>query len=397
MTSQSNAVDFAWTARISGISSDNIYRSRGGLQEYGTLLRMDMDFEINEQWGRRSLGFLAGGGWETIESDVSTTEDVYRYRLNAVLPWSSTGRIEGSAETSRETESPEPDDIDQGRLLTTRSEFGLSVGNRFARSSSYQAGIYQAKEEREDRDYNENSMILQWSDFLSPRRSINWLGRISSAEETILNTSWEEFYTIVTLSDQMRPIISMNYEIDFNEFSVDTTEGTKERSYRFGLQVRYEAEGISGWTYNSGMGIDHLVSSSGERSWEPRAEVSAQGPLSRTLEANGTISSFAELEDPLDFDTEWVRESRVEAGLDWNIYRTFLVTPFAAYLYQDFHNRDQLFSEDKTILYGVFTSWTPLSPWLLEFGGVVERRNSSDQLRDLEEKRLELRVATTYP
>jgi hypothetical protein len=219
---------------------------------------------------------------------------------------------------------------------------------------------------------------------------------MTRAEEIIEDSTWEEFYGVISITDQLGPVVSISYGIDFDTYHFENAEGERGRSYKIGGQVLHEAEGASGWTYSNRMGIDHLITSSGDRSWEPRAEVSASGPLTRTLEANATLSSLAELEDPLGADTGWTRNSQLEAGLIWNVFRTFSIEPAGMYLYQNVHNEDEVEREDKTLIFEVNTRWTPLEEWLLELRGVVERRNSTDSFRDLEERRLELNLVTTY-
>lgn len=397
MASELNAFDFSLTASTDATWSDNIYRNSPGLEESGSLITLEAILEVNEQWGRGSYSLLAGGGLETIDNGVSSTEEINSFRLEVILPVYTTSLVEGYAETSKGTETPEPGDIDQDRILTTYSEVGLIFATRFATASSYQAEIYQNTEESEDLDLKETNWDLQWSSNLDRRRSIFLQGRITTGEEAVADSSWDEFYAVMRLSDQIRPVALLSYEVDWNEFNSNLLGGTMESSYQVSLLVRYEAELVASWTYINELGIDHMVSYTGRRIWEPRAEISILGLLSRTVEANGTVLSAINIGDPLEAGTEWTRENRLEAGLNWNVLSTFSIAPRALYLLEDIHVENASDIEDRTFLYGVNTSWTPSSAWTVEFGGVIERRTSSDPLREMEESRLELSISTTYP
>jgi hypothetical protein len=396
MATESRGMDLTLTTRAGAVFSDNIHRDGSGFEENGSLLTQGAGINMSQESGRRSLNLSLDGGWETLDSKTRwSSEEVYRIDMNVGLPWSQTGRIEGTARTSRETGTPEVDDPDQGRLLTKHINTGLHISDEASAVTRWRIGADQRTEESTIRNLVETTTNFEWSRDFSRVSAVTLQGSNTRGDDDLELSSWKTNKASVVLNNRIKPNVTRSYRLFLEKSTVKEPDDLENESENVGVEIRYTSEKPDGLSYEIAIGFDHLKTPSDEKVVEPSAEVILSGPMSRTVIADGSIEYSLRIQDPLETETEWTRVGRFSAGLAWSATRYFLVLPGIEYIFEDIQGWETLDRTDQTIIAKLNTRWFPARTWAIALGVVLEERDSTENSFELSEGRLELNISTT--
>ncbi len=404
---RSLALDVSLTGRADYTVSDNIERAPVGSEVSGTIWARTVGLGLLQNWGPKSLNILVEGGWETVDATTSTTEEVNRLRMDARLPWSSTGALAVSLEQSRETVPPDPEELNQGRQLTDRSRAGINLASRTSPNSGWEADLSARIEEREDRDLMESVSAVTWSTALDKIYNIELGAGLTNGEDAILENSWVEDQFSVVLNRQLSASSSIGYRLQWDGSHIeeaDTGTGrSDQRSERIGAGATYQWQSSSLWQHVYGIHIDRVTTVSDEKYTEPRAQVSVSGGQLReaTLAVNATYGT--QLPDPLDDQATWSRNATFRTDISWAAARNLSLESAVSYRRSVFFLDDTLDREDVTTSAQVSMVWQPLE-LRLSFGltalsvgltALAEERHSSDETNDLNETRYGINLSGT--
>lgn len=397
MASSASGLDIAATARIGATVSDNINRYPSGFEESGSLLTQGVGIRVSGEEQRRSFLLSLDGGWETLESkSESSSEQIYRIDGSFNLPLTRTGRLEGTVGATRGTVTPDEDDPDQGRTLSKETRAGLLVGNDISVVSRWEAGVDARWEDREDLELEETSGRVQWWRDLSRIRTFSVEMSGLDGSDEFERTSWQGLSAALDLTERLSTSSSRTFRLDWEEMVLEEEDGSETTSWMVGLEAGYESQSGSGWSHEGSIGISRFDSSSGEETWEPSGSFSVEKNLSRTTVAEAGVDLRTRMRDPRDDEVEWIRQGRLTAGLMWTLSRKFSVGPRVSYLHEDITGREVPDREDQTLIARVDARWTPYTTWLMEFGVVVEKQESTDPAEELTENRVEIRASSLF-
>ena len=395
--SDSRGLDVSGAARAEIIGSDNIHRDNSELQESGSLLTQGVGVQLLEQRGRSSFSLSLEGGWETIESSTRpSTDEVYRLDLNARIPWSGTGRVEGSASTSRDMAVPDIEDLEQGRILVAASEVGLIVGDEKPAVSEWQVQIAESKEESVEQDQEETSADFQWSKAVSRVGTLSLEGGLADGKDDLQEESWRRYSGIVNMEVRVRAALTRSYDLIWEKITIEEADGIQNTSERLGFDVRHILQEASGWSFEGALGVDSVKTPSQNGTLGPRGEFIATGPLSRVVTAETTLGYSTRIQDPQDFEAEWTDTGIFSAVVTWDVSRAMQIRPAVEFSRAESFGQDIEDRLEETVILRVDARWTPSTTWFLEWGAVTEDRKSTLPTGDLSETRLELRASSTY-
>jgi hypothetical protein len=393
----SRAWDVNASARAEVIESDNIHRDNSELQENGSMLTQGVGVQLLEQQGRNSFSLSLEGGWETIESSTRPSSDeVYRIDLSARIPWSGTGRVEGSAAASRDTTAPDIEDLEQGRILVTASEVSLLIGDEKPAVSEWQVQLGERKEESAEQDQEEVTADFLWSRALSRIGTLSLEGGVDDGKDDFQLETWRRYTGAVNMEVRVRAALTRSYELIWEKITIEEDDGTQNTSERLGFDIRHVLQEASGWSFEGALGVDSVKTPSQDGTLGPRGEFVATGPLTRVITAETSLGYSTRIQDPQDFEAEWTDTAIFSAVVTWDVSRVFQVRPAVEF------SRAESFGEDiedrleETVILRMDARWTPSDTWFLEWGAVVEDRESTLATGDLSENRLELRAASIY-
>jgi hypothetical protein len=396
MAAELQAADLTWTTSAKVTSSDNIYRDGPGQEENGTLLTQGITGKVTQRWGRRTFSLLAGGGWETIQGNEVTSDENYRLELNASFPWSATGRLEASAQTSQQTATPDPGDQDQLRSLVNQSEIRLLVGNRISAVSQWQADVRRTKERSINVDDLQNSVSLQYSSRLSQTRSFSFQGNVDDGRDDESEFSWKGSSASITLSNNVERDITRSYDITWEEIVITDQDGVENSSDKLGLRVRFLIEKASGWSYETRLGLDSVQTESEDRIWDPAVGAVAKGPISRVVRAESEFEITTRIQDSRNIGEDRTRRGTARAELSWNASRVMTVIPEVRYQHEEIFTQGFQERIDELFLIIIGTEWTPTRAWLFELDAIFENNDSTDPTSELDENRVELTISSTW-
>ncbi|MDF1536358.1 MAG: hypothetical protein P1S46_07640 [bacterium] len=389
------ALDVSLTGRADYTASDNIERASAGSEISGTILTQTVGLEITEPWGPKTLDLLIEGGWETVEAATLNNEEISRFRLGAHLPWSSTGAADLSIETSRETVPPDPDELNQGRLLTDRSLAVINLVSRNSPISGWEIGLSARTEEREDRDLKESVSVLTMSTAIDRTHSIEWIVGLTDGEDAALGNSWVEDEASIALNRRLSASSSMVYRLRWDGSRIEEADTGIERSQRIGAGVTYRWQSSSQWQQEYGVFIDQVTTGNDERFTEPGVQVAVGGDLTR--EARLTVSANFEtrLPDPLSDQVTWSKNATLQTGVAWTAARNLSVEPVVFYRRTELFGDETVDRDDVTTSCQVSMIWQPGPRWSAGLTALSEVRNSSDEAYDLSENRIGINLSGT--
>ncbi len=396
MSNMAKAIDMRILARNRLTVSDNINRAPTGQETEGYLLTMEGDFNLLGDLGSGTVDFLVGGGTETLKSDDFSNADSYRFRLNVRFPWASTGYVEGSANSSEETEDPELADINQARLRTRRSNMSLAAGGRSMQTFQWQANVSAGTERRIDRDLEETRGDLGWDITLDRRHSLIFDVGYHQGMEAVEGDSWTGSSLTLNLTNQTDRLISTGYRIEWESLQLKKDDGTRELSDMVSIIAHYAVEMSSDWSFTGDMGMDGIKPIVGERRWEPRVDVRLESMTDRRVQFDGSLSISTSVQDPAEDQIAWTRDSQIQTGLEWGVARNYVVGPRVQYRYAELFGNGIADRTDKTLFFKIGTRWSPSRTWSLDVDVVSETIESSEPANDLAENRLDLRLSGIF-
>jgi hypothetical protein len=396
LVSTSNAMEVRFRANNMLTVSDNIHRAPSGLEMSGSRLIMQGDLNLSGDLGAGSVDLDVGGGWETLKNGGSSDSDNYNFQLNVDIPWSDTGYLRGMASTADETEEPEITDISQVRVRTRTSELGLEIGKRATPTFSWRTALNNRTESRFDRDLDESRAELGWDISLDRKRQLTLDVGFENGTEDVDEDSWTGSSLSIDIRRRSDRVTTGGYRLEWEDQDLEKSNGTNERSDMVSAIAYYELKMSSGWSFTSELGVDGIKPIVDERSWEPRAEVRLSSALNRRVQLDGSLSTFSTIQDPLEDQVSWTRDSQVRAGLAWSVSRTYTVEPSVQFRYAELFGNGIPDRTDETFILRVGTRWIPARNWSVSLNGHTEERTSSQGSFDLSESRLELNFSGTF-
>ena len=392
----SKAMEVRFTARNMITVSDNIDRAPSGFEASGSLLILQGDLNLSGDLGSGSVDLGVGGGWETLDNGGASDTDNFNFRLNVNIPWSGTGYIEASASTSDATEEPEITDISQVRVRTRKSGMRLEVGKQRSPTFSWRTGLSNRTERRFDRDLNESRAELGWDLELDRRRSLAVDVDFEEGTEDFDGNTWTGSSVSVDFKKRPDRITSRGYRLTWEGQKLEQANGTSEWSDKVSGVVYYERELSSGWSFSSDLGVGGVKTPAGERRWDPQGVLALASTPGRRFRVSSTISSSSTIQDPVEDQVSWTRDSQLRAGLVWSVSRTYTVEPSAQFRYAELFGNGIPDRTDETLILRVGTRWIPARNWSLGLSAQTEDRTSSQDSFDLTEGRLELSLSGTF-
>lgn len=396
LVSISNAVEVRFRVQNMVTVSDNIDRAPSGLEVSGSLLIMQGELSLSGDLGSGSVDLGIGGGWEALDNGESSNTDNFNFRLNVNIPWSGTGYVEGSASTSDATEEPEITDISQVRVRTRTSRMNLEVGKRATPTFRWRTGLSNRTESRFDRDLDESRAELGWDVKLNRRRSLAVDVAYNRGTEDFDGDSWTGSSVSVDIRKRSDRVTSGGYKLAWEGQNLERAGGTREWSDKVSAVGYYEIEMPSGWSFISELGVDGIKPIVDERRWEPRADLGLASAPGRRFRVSGNLSSSSTIQDPVEDQVAWTRDSQVRAGLVWRVSRTYTVEPSAQFRYAELFGNGIADRTDETLILRLGTRWIPGRKWSVGLSAQTEDRNSSQDSFDLSEGRLELSLSGTF-
>jgi len=396
LVSTSNAVEVRFTAQNMVTISDNIHRAPSGLEESGSRLIMQGDLNLSGDLGSGRMDLGVGGGWESLDNGGYRDTDNFNFQLNVNLPWSGTGYVEGSASTTDETVDPEITDIRQVRVRTRTTLARLEVGKQTTPTPRWRTARNHLTEIRFDRDLDESRAELGWDVRPDRRRSVAVDVDFKKGNEDVEGDSWIGSSISVDIGKRSSRVTSGGYRLVLEGQKLEQADGTHDLSDKVSAVVYYETEMSSGWSFTSELGVDGIKPIVDERRWDPRVQIGLSSTLDRRVQLDGSLSTFSTIQDPLEVEVSWTRDSLVRAGLVWSVSRTYTVEPSAQFRFAELFGNGIPDRTEKTFILRLGTRWVPARNWSLGLSAHTEDRNSSQDFFDLSESRLELNFSGTF-
>ena len=396
LTGRTEAAEVQLSVQNMATVSDNISRMPHGTEASGSLLTMQGDLTISSDLGRGHVELVAGGGLETTNDDQAADNENFNFQLNVNLPWSRNGYLEGTASTSDETQEPEINDISQVRVRTRTSRTGLAIGNQATSTFSWRMGASNRTEKRFDRDLEESEAEAGWDLDFDPRRSMSVDITFSDGKEQTNGNTWDDSSVLIDMRKQVDRATSRGYRLTWEGQDLQRADGTIEWSDIASAQIYYEVQMPSGWSFSGDLGLEGVNPPYGERRLEPMAHFALGSAPERRMRFSGSFSTSSEIQDPLDDEVSWSRNSQAQAGLTWNVSRLYSVIPRVQFYFTEQHGDEDVERTDETLILRLETRWAPARNWFLGLNAHKEDRTSTRDVYDLSESRLELTFSGTF-
>ena len=388
----SSALDVDFGLDIMAVSSDNLFRAPFGLERDGYLLSIDGDFLVSGDLGSGSYDLSIGGGRETQYAEGSTDSDNYDIRLVTRVPWSGKGYVEGTAGTSEGTAEPDLMDISQVRVRTKESLMKFEVGRQTTLKSKWRTALVRQTEERFDHDFSELKAELGLNVGLDRRRSLAIDMVLNSGTEDVNESDWTGSSASVDLRTKGSSTFTGGYRLAWEDQKLELADGTVDRSEKLTALIHYEINTFSGWTFSSDLGIDSLKTPIGNRQGEANAILALASAKDKKIGMSGTLATSTVIQDPIENEVAWTRNSHISSGILWNYSRKFSVEPNVYYLLAELFGNGIADRKDATLILRLDTRWLASRNWTVELNAHSEVRDSSENTFDLYEDKLELRV-----
>jgi hypothetical protein len=251
-------------------------------------------------------------------------------------------------------------------------------------------------EKRFDRDLEELLGEVGWDVKLDRRRSLAVDVDFNRGTDDFDGNSWTGSSVSVDIQRRLDRVTSGGYKLAWEGQNFKRAGGTSEWSDMVSGVVYYEIEMSSGWSYKSELGVDGIKPIVDDRRWEPRAELGLSSTPGRRVQLHGSLSTSSSIQDPVEDQVAWTRDSQVRAGLVWSVSRTYTVEPSARFRYAELFGNGIADRTDETVILRVGTRWVPARNWSLALNAQTEERTSSQGSYDLSENRLELSLSGTF-
>jgi hypothetical protein len=388
----SSALEVDFGLDIMAVSSDNVFRAPVGLERDGYLLSIDGDFLVSGDLGSGSFDLSIGGGREIQYTGGSTDSDNYDIRLVTRVPWSGTGYVEGTAGTSEGTAEPDLMDISQVRVRTKESLMKFEVGRQTAPKSKWRTALIRQTEERFDHDFTEFKAELGWNTGLDQRRSLAIDMVLNSGTEDFDENEWTGSSASVDFRKKGSSTFTGGYRLAWEEQNLELADGTMDRSEKLTALIHYEIQTFSGWTFSSDLGMDSLKPPIGERQDEANAILALASAKDKKIRMSSTLATSTVIQDPVENEVAWTRNSHVSSGILWNFSRKFSVEPSVYFILAELFGNGIADRKDATRILRLDTRWLPSRNWTVELNAHSEARDSSENIFDPFENKLELRV-----
>jgi len=392
LVSVSKAVEVHLDVRNRVTISDNINRSSLGSEREGYLLATEGDLSFSTAVGLGTADMLIGGGWETLDDGRVSDSDNYRFGLKLTLPWSRTGHLLGSIDSSDGTQEPDITDINQERVRTKSVEKRLEVGNHAAVNASWQLALRNYTEERYDSDQEENDIVLSYEVGLDRLNTLLASVGFVEGEEKMQGDTWTRSSASFELQRSQSPVTSKGYRATWESQKTVRLAESDFTTNKLGLIAYYMTTTRSGMTFSGDVGIDIIHPRSVERRWEPHTRAEVLGPPERTFQPKGSLFSAATLADPLDYRIDWTRDTQIQGGGAWRVTRNYTVEPIIIYRLAEYHGNNSANKTDETRILRLETRLNLVQDWRIELSAQREELSSSQAIYDLRENRIEMSV-----
>jgi len=394
MVNTCSALEVRLGAQSMVTSSDNIERATVGLETKGYLITIDGEFGVSGKVGSGTVDLLVGGGEEKIKAEEISRADNYRSRFEVRFPWTTTGHVQVLATSFQGTEDPQITDIDQSRVRTRRSGAALELRRRTSPKFRWDAAVNAEIEKRVDReDTREVTGDVALDLALTRTHSLVLEAGGNRGREDIAGDEWTGTNGAVDFTKQVDPLTSAGWRLEWEGSRVERSDGTEEPSDRVSALVHYAVKMSSGWSFRGELGGDGIKPVADERRWEPKATLGLFSSPERRVRFEGSVSTSSSLQDPVERQIAWTRDSRLRAQLVWAASRTYTVKPGVEYLAADLHGSGIDDRKDDTTILRMETVWQASRNWSVSLNAQAEERTSSQASFELSEDRLELSLS----
>jgi hypothetical protein len=188
----------------------------------------------------------------------------------------------------------------------------------------------------------------------------------------------------------------MGYRLEWENLKVNKEAVLTEGSNRLSIVMHYDVETRTGWTYSSELGADGINSIVNERRWEPRAGLGFSSQRGKRLELYSSFSVKSYIREPvvqLEQEIAWTRDNQFQAGLRWNMTRTFVMEPVVRYRFAELFSFSSGDTKNRTVAYQLGTRWSISRVVSLETAAVAETIKSTNPINDLTENSLILTLS----
>jgi hypothetical protein len=272
----------------------------------------------------------------------------------------------------------------------------LEVGKQASPTFSWRTALNNLTESRFDRDLDESRLELGWDMKLNRRRSLVAEFDLNKGTEDFDGDSWIGSSFSVDIKKQTDRSTSGGYRLAWEEQKLEHSDGTIEWTDKVSALVNLGIETSSGWTFSSSLGMDGIQPHAGKRRWEPRAEIILASAPGQRFRLNSSLSTLSTLQDPVEGQISWSRNSLVQAGVVWSVSRAFTIEPSTQFHHAELFGNGIADRTDETLILSLETRWVMTRDWSLGLSTKTEDRTSSQVSFDFYENRLELRLSGAF-
>jgi len=391
-----SAMEVSFRAENMVTASDNINRAPKGQELEGYLLSMQGGLNFSGEVGSGTGDLYVGGGWETLDDGDVADSDVFRLNLNLEMPWSETGYVRANLNSSDATEEPDITDVDQARVRTRRTGKRLEAGKRGTATLAWRMALSNQTEKRFDRDLDENEMNIGWDFGVNPRKKLLVNLGFKEGTEEVDGESWDGSTAALDLRTQHNSITSSGYRINWEGQKIERGSGPDNQTDKVGLDFYYETVTPSRWSFSSRLGMEAVKPPSGDRRWEPRAELTLESRPERNFQMRTELSSLVAIQDPREEEVAWTRDTRLRLAGTWRVTRSYTVEPSVQLRQAELFGNNITDRTDETVILRIATRWVPARDWSIQLNAQNENKDSTQAAFDLKESRIELTFAGAF-